>query len=517
MNGLAAIGNLGWLAASLPEYRRFQRAAGNVEATQRSRLERYLRDNADTAFGRQYGLADIRSFEDYAGRVPVQGYEEFEPWIQRIANGESRVLTADPVRLFEPTSGSSGPSKLIPFTASLQQEIRQAVATWSSRNFLSQPDLLLGRAYWSLTPQMDVPEWPDSKVPIGFDEDSAYLGGIAQWLINRTLVADPTLRDAHDMDTFWRSTLSMLLKTRDLRLISVWHPSYLELLFQRLQETWGALLEDLKKMDPRRARDLEDAGCDDASKIWPHLRVISCWADGHAAATIPSLQKLFPQAAIQPKGLIATEGVVTIPLGDQRPLAIRSHFFEFIDDSGNARGSWQLEEGRRYTVVMTTGGGLYRYRLGDNVEVDGFYRYTPTLRFLGRDDAVSDYRGEKLSEEFAGQAIRNVLEANELEARFAMLAVEDPVDPAYVLYLETDSVLPDTLAEQIETELCTNPHYELCVRLGQLGKARVSRIDGNGYDIYSKRLSDSGMRIGDIKPTPLSRQSGWSRFFTGSA
>ena len=95
-----------------------------------------------------------------------------------------------------------------------------------------------------------------------------------------------------------------------------------------------------------------------------------------------------------------------------------------------------------------------------------------------------------------------------------MLAVEDESStPAYVLFLETDAGLPADLAEQLERELCANPHYELCVRLGQLNKARIMRIGGGGFELYSKRLSEAGMRIGDIKPTPLSRQSGWSRFF----
>jgi hypothetical protein len=245
MNIGAAVGNIGWLAASLPEYRRFMRDAGNPEASQRARLEHYLRENADTAFGRHYDFASLCSPGDYAERVPIQGYDAFEPWIDRIANGEARVLTADPVRLFEPTSGSSGPSKLVPYTASLQREIRQAVAAWSSKNFLSQPGLLFGRAYWSLTPQMSLPERPGSAVPIGFDEDSAYLGGAAQKLINRTLVAAPALRDLHDMDAFWRSTLLMLLRSTDLRLVSVWHPSYLVVLVERLREQWASLLEEL--------------------------------------------------------------------------------------------------------------------------------------------------------------------------------------------------------------------------------------------------------------------------------
>ncbi len=238
MNAGAVIGNLGWFAASLPEYRRFKRDAYKVEETQRRQLRYYLKQNAETAFGREHGFANIDSWEEYSDRVPLRGYDEFEPWISRIAAGKIGVLTTDPVRLFEPSSGSSGPAKLIPYTQSLQREIRQAVALWSAHNFLSQPDLLLGRAYWSLTPQMNVPQSVESVIPVGFDEDSAYLGGIAQHLINRTLATHPALLHVNDMEKFWHLTLLMLLQCPDLRLISVWHPSYLQLLIERLRNNW---------------------------------------------------------------------------------------------------------------------------------------------------------------------------------------------------------------------------------------------------------------------------------------
>lgn len=527
MNTGAAIGNLSWLTSSLPELRRFRRDAVDLEGTQRKLLRNYLLRNADTAFGRQHGFRDIRGFDDYAKRVPARAYDELEPWIGRIAAGEERVLTADPVRLFEPTSGSSGPSKLVPYTGDLQREIRQAVAVWSAGNFLAQRDLLFGRAYWSLTPQMAVSQSPGSVVPVGFDEDSAYLGGMTQTLINRTFATHPALRRVGDMDDFWRLTLLMLLNCGDLRLISVWHPSYLALLIERFRTHWSSLLQDLADGVslaepalripgvPARASQLESAGCDDLYGIWPRLQLISCWADGYAAASIPQIRALFPGVTIQAKGLVATEGIVTIPFADKRPLAYRSHVFEFFDDGGQVHAPWQLEKDVGYFVAITTGGGLYRYRLGDRVKVEDFYHDVPCLHFVGREDRVSDYFGEKLGEDFVGEVIRDVLSQFHPAPRFAMLALDDCLDrPAYVLYIEVDGELLESLPQQLERELCANLHYELCVRLGQLGKARVSRIQGSGYDAYAGRLTEMGMRLGDIKPTPLSRHSGWDRYFS---
>ena len=57
----------------------------------------------------------------------------------------------------------------------------------------------------------------------------------------------------------------------------------------------------------------------------------------------------------------------------------------------------KLRKGNEYEVVVTTSGGLWRYRLGDRVLVDGFVQKTPSLRFLGRPGNVSDLFGEKAS------------------------------------------------------------------------------------------------------------------------
>jgi len=526
MNIGATFGNLSWLAASLPEYRRFKRAARKLESTQRNRLDHYLGRNAGTAFGLQHNFASINSWEEFAEQVPVRDYDDFEPWISRIAAGEPKVLTQDPVRLFEPSSGSSGPAKLIPYTQSLQREIRQGVAVWSASNFLSQPELLTGRSYWSLTPQMGAMASTESGIPIGFDEDSAYLGGITQYLINHTLATKSALRLVSDMDVFWHVTLLMLLQCKDLRFMSVWHPSYLGLLIARLRRSWPSLLQDLEsgyslnapalhiRRSPARAHELRSVGCDNLHLIWPKLHTISCWTDGHAATSIPPLRSLFPEVTLQAKGLLATEGFVTIPQGELRPLAIRSHVFEFLDNDDTAFAPWQIEKGKEYSVVITTGGGLYRYRLGDRIRVDGFFDEVPSLTFIGKEDQVSDFYGEKLNENFVANVFNTVFAQHNIDPRFALLAIEESLTtPAYVLYLELDGEIPGSMALQIDQALRENPHYDLCIRLGQLGNAQIARVQNGAFSLYTQRLSDMGMRLGDIKPTPLSRHNGWHQCF----
>ena len=77
MRPSAAFANVAWLAASLPEYLRFRRAATRTATTQRGLLQRYVRNNADTAFGQMHDFAGIHSYEDWATAVPVRAYDDY--------------------------------------------------------------------------------------------------------------------------------------------------------------------------------------------------------------------------------------------------------------------------------------------------------------------------------------------------------------------------------------------------------------------------------------------------------
>jgi GH3 auxin-responsive promoter len=499
---------LPWIATNLGGYLRFRAALEDPEETQRDLLARYLRENAETAFGRTHRFGEIRSAEEFQERIPLATYADFEPWIERIASGETNVLTRSPVRALELTSGSSAAAKRIPYTAAMQKEIRRTVAPWVFDLYKDRPGLALGCSYWSITPVALEEERADGPVKVGFEEDSEYLGGFWKRLVDSTLAVPGSVRFARDVETFRFLTLLHLLRRRDLTLISVWHPSFLTLLIEALPELWERLIE---KIQPARAAELRRIGPRDLTRIWPRLGLISCWGDAHAALHLEEVRRVFPSVEIQPKGLLATEAFVTIPFAGQHPLAVRSHFFEFLEGD-QPRMAHQLAAGGIYSVVVTTGGGLYRYCLEDRVEVKGFVGRTPSLRFLGKEGHVSDLRGEKLHESFVASALERAFRRLGAAPRFAMLA---PDENGYTLYLEIQAPVPPELAETIEEELAANPHYRTCVTLGQLAPARVFVIEGDAFARYVQRCREQGQRIGDIKPLALSTLSGWSSVFGG--
>src|SRR5450432_3212930 len=124
---IAAAANLAWIASQAGAAGRFRRQLRAPEETQEAILRALLRRNAGSRFGRQHAFAGIRTVGEFAARVPLATYQDLEPWVDRIRRGEPDGLTVDPVTHLVPTSGSSGPRKLIPFTARLQREFDAAI------------------------------------------------------------------------------------------------------------------------------------------------------------------------------------------------------------------------------------------------------------------------------------------------------------------------------------------------------------------------------------------------------
>ena len=546
-----------WSLLCLPESRAFHRALGDIAGTQRRLLTRLLRRNADTVYGRRYGFGRLRSVAEYQARVPLSTYDDYREAIERIGAGERRVLTQDPVLLLELTSGSTAPTKHIPYTAALKAEFGRAIAPWIVDLYRHDRRLLVGQAYWSVTPVTRRDEHTPGGIPVGFEEDSQYFGRLQGALIRSILAVPPLVRLIDDMEAFRYVTLLFLLRSRSLALISVWSPTFLTLLVGRLPAWWPRLAGDIARgtisppaslapalrarlsamLRPDRHRAAEiraafEAGGDPGAvhaRLWPCLRLISCWTDAHAALYVPEIARLFPQARLQGKGLLATEGIVSFPLTGQAgaALAIRSHFFEFLP-ADSRRGevtasppllAHQLDPGGCYAVVITTGGGLYRYQLHDLIQVAGHLGACPLLRFLGKASHISDRFGEKVTEHHVRQALDDLLVRYAVSPAFAMVACETEAGRyAYTLFVEANGQ-PDAtlraLGVALEAALGENYHYRYCRELGQLDALRVFRVDDGALETYLSVCQAHGQRAGDIKPVALHRHDGWSRAFRG--
>lgn len=550
-----AAANRLWLALCRAEHRRFMKGLPQFREAQEYLLARILAENADTVYGRRLGFAEIRTMRQYQERVPLADYDDLRPHIDAMARGDERVLTAQPVRLFELSSGSASASKMIPYTADLRSQFQRAVQVWIRDLYGAYPALARGAAYWSITPVAHEARRTPGGIPVGFEEDSEYFGALERFLLGLLFATPPELKHVADTEAFRYATLLFLLREENLALISVWNPTFLTLLFGRFREWLPALCRDLragtvnppegaldqalrKRLAARLGRHPNRAAAIEAlhaardgdpallELLWPRLSLISCWTSGNAAFSVPRVRELFPGVPIQGKGLLATEGMVSFPLAGHpgSVLAYRSHVFEFIprDAAGTEAApltAGDLAEGGTYSVVLTTGGGLYRYRIHDLVRVVGFLHGCPLIDFISKEEKVCDYFGEKVNEHHVQDVLRRAFEAADLAPVFSLVAPD--TDGAgnwwYTLYLQTpesdERLAP--LAATVEAGLCENYHYGYCRRLGQLGSMRIFRVTAGGAETYLRVCCAGGMRMGDIKPATLHTGTAWSREFQG--
>lgn len=450
-------------AALLASLERWSAAPGDGWTRLRGLLEKH----ADSAFGRHHGFSAIRSLEDFREAMPPMDYEAHRSWVERAAAGEKRVLGCDEPIGFERTSGTSSRAKWIPVTPGLQEEFARGLAAWFRGWERRCPELFAGRAYWAISPPGMIPETTAGGLPVGMAGDGAYFPSevgerLAEWLVVPELSGEAA--DVFD------ETAATLLATPDLSVVSVWSPTFLLGIDAAVRKLRGDLTW---------------------REIWPRLVLVSCWADGSSAAWIPRLRERLGGIPIEAKGLLATEGITSLPDGiDGRPrLAGECHWHEFLDEAGQFTASSDLMLGGIYEVLLTTGGGLFRYRSGDRVRVDGRGADgLPRLFFIGRAGTASDLVGEKLDE----------LQVLEAMVGHGFL-VADPKRPGYDMWLEVPA-----RAATAERLLRRNPYLDQALALRQLSPMVVRKLpDGWCFRLTSALASHRGCRLGDVKPPVL--------------
>jgi len=490
----------------------FMHTLQHPREAQQALLKRLIRTLAVTTYGQACKMSATDDYAAYATKVPIVVYDDLRPWIERQQSAEGPVLVAEPVQFYAKTSGSAGSAKAIPYTRSLQRSFTRMCLVWIGDLLAHGPRFETGHIFLSMSPTFQATQTTQHGRSIGLDDDTAYLTRRVRGLLMPFLVVPPSVQRLHNPAEF-RSMLSvLLLAAEELEVISIWNPTFLEVLLEYMQDNATALVRTLqaghityrqethafKPLSKRRAELLQQSTIP-WTQVWPHLKLISCWTSAHARGAAQRLRDHFPGVPMQGKGLLATEAPLTLPVsGASGCVPLSSEvFYEFCDAQGNLALLHDLSIGQEYDIVLTQHGGLYRYRIGDRVRVTHFYQATPCLEFVGRSDAVCDLTGEKLHERFVQTCLERL---SRPESRFHILV---PVLPAqgvgyYLLVVDRLLTTPVALATALDEALCAAYHYRRARRLSQLGPVQVWVVPG-ACEKYYQYWIDKGMKWGDIK------------------
>ncbi len=510
-------------AACYRSYARFRDQRFDLEKVQRLKLKNLLRQVAAARIQPAW-QGDIPSWESFRQAYPVTRYADWQKAIRDQRQGREN-LTSSPIVRYQPTSGSSEKLKMIPYTRAFLKELDGAIGPWLASMYRRHPGLKGGAHYWSVS---WLPQNQYEDLRGNLNDDSELMGGAKRWLASHAQAVSPDVALASSPGDVAFASLCYLVARSDLRMLSVWSPTFaLQLLdslplwgeeIQRVlvSGSWGARQTALASLkaprNPARAtvldRAMQEQPHDAARLLWPDLALVSAWDTADAAPWAQQLRGRLPQAGFEGKGLWATEGVVTIPVDGLYPLAYQSHVYEFEDlRSGGILAPWELREGDEVSPILSGGNGLLRYQLDDRMVVSGFWGGLPCFSFLGRRNGV-DLVGEKMSPEAARQALQDVAARHGLEP-VTLLAVDGQGrgKSAYVaIFSQPGKTLEPMFQEQVgrdvEAALGGHFHYALARDLQQLVPA-TAVVVADGWQLYQQIAMAGGMIEGNIKPEPV--------------
>lgn len=346
---------------------------------------------------------------------------------------------------YEFTSGSSGPKKSIPYTSELKKSFSTMFILWTNDILRHAPvKLETGVLYMSISPRLGEHG--------GLEDDSAYVSPLIRPILRRFLAVDPSLQRVQNGEEFFFQLARELLSRKDLEIISIWSPTY-----------FLSLLDYIIQNQTR----LGFRG--NFNDHWPKLKIISAWSSGESHRSFEMLKDIFPHVWFQGKGLLATEGPMTIPWimsGSYLPL-VNQIGYRFSCQDGSAKNLDELEPGMVYEIAPWFPNNENFYPMGDLVQCTGFYRKTPMLEFTGRKGDQSDMVGEKLS----GPVLTKLCAS--YYGDFVVLPVEEPRH--YVFLVDESSLKNKREAEDILQDI---HHYKLARELNQLLPAKTVLVKG---------------------------------------
>lgn len=526
-------------AADLAYRRPFLRAARDPRRTQEQALQRILRANAATTFGRSYGFEGLSSLDAYRAAVPVQTYEGLEAAIQTQAEHGVPALTCEPPLFYARTSGTTGPARDFPVTATAQrvqrtaQRILAASIYRCSRFFLGSV-ACFGGAY------------VEGRLPSGqpFGSASGQTHATTPAFVRKKFVVSSAAQELHDPLEKYHLYALCALRVPDLTGLIAANPSTFVSVIRHIETCAEAVLRDLTDGSftitappspaaraavgratpcPGQARRLQAAlGDMRLDAIWPHLSALACWTGGNCRPALDRLAPLLPPAVRTIEiGYRASEFVGTINVDAANNLCLpdlRHTIFEFVEQDSWERGDadfrWldQIEEGRRYYLFATTVSGLYRYHINDVVEVAGRFAHCPGLRFVQKGQGVTSITGEKLHESQVLEAVRLAAPAAGLPPAF-FIALADPQAARYRLFYETGQPWPglaETLSAGLDRSLAAlNIEYAAKRGSERLHAPGVTLLAPGAGEALKRHMIANGQREAQCKLPVLADAGRW--------
>jgi len=538
-----------------PTLSRFDARCEHPMAEQEKLLLALLRENADTVFGRRFGFGDVDSFSRFQKQVPITEYDDIQPYVEASRRGEPAQLTRARPVFYAMTSGTTGPAKYIPVTEASRHAKSRLMRLWLAGLLHDHPDVLDGCVLQPASPEVEQ-HAPDG-TPCGAEAGHAYRN---MPKVMRSVYPVPyEVCEIPDYDARYYATLRVAVM-HPVTVIGTPNPSTILLLARDLGRHTERLIRDVRdgtldatmaippeirrqiehdlRADPKRAVFLERAAAAGDGRlsprhVWPSMVALACWKGGSVRLYLDQLAPYFPEGLrLRDLGWLASECRGSVPLsdeGDSGPLAIATNVYEFFPADSDRKPAPtdlltvdQLEVGGRYLVYVTTAGGLCRYAMHDILEVTGFHRRTPSVRFVQKEKGIVSFTGEKLTETQVLAAVDETFDQRRGKGSFIAAVGQPPAvgqEPSYLFLVEYDTP-PDgedaaRTARELDSALARhNIEYASKRKSGRLAPPVLRVLESGEFDAYQRRRLQAGAQDGQLKILRLTDDQAFAHNFS---
>lgn len=467
----------------------------------------------DNGFARLKNMSFADAYHDYKGRVPIRSYQEFmtdyfyrdQPSLSSGRSAPNLVNLTWPgtTRMFCETSGTTAPTKFIPFSDQMFAQNRRAALDMISCYLAANPQsrILNGKIlYMSGSTSL-------TKVKRGVwsGDMSALTLRFRPWYLSPFVEPKPEI-SALPWEAKLQAMAELLLRDDRIRVISG-VPPWIILLLKRCQEIGGKPLRDLL---PNLELIIHGG-----TSIKPYRNEFEYLFDGK----LPNLLELLP----------SSEAFMAFQQPGEAQMRLTPYygvFFEFVrfedlDGQGqpaphaDAIPLEQVEIGQRYAVILSTCSGLWRYHIGDTIRFTSTAPYL--IEFTGRDRFL-DKLEEKVTQGEVEQTVANLNRINGWNVREFMVGADIPGRRhQWVLAVQDDGLNSDDATRILDTTLCDlNADYATFRSQGRINAPDVMLVPEDG--IYQWSQAERGKlggqtKIPHIDPTPDSSMIAGLRSF----
>ncbi len=343
-----------------------------------------------TEIGNQYDFNSIKTYTDFAKRIPITTYEDNESNYERARKGESNIFWPTPIKWFAKSSGTTNAkSKFLPVSNESLEECHYAASK----------DLLC----------LYLNNNPDSELFLG---KSLRLGGSKElYKENGTVFGDLSAILIDNMP-FWAEFSST--PSNEVSLMPDWETKMQAIVDKTINENVTSLLGVPSWVLVLLNQVVESTGKNNLFEIWPNLEVYF-----HGGVSfdpyLEQYKKLLPKNNfLYYETYNASEGFFAIQdRNNSKELLLMLDygiFYEFIPmDTYDSPKEIviplsDVELGKNYAIVITTNAGLWRYKIGDTIRFTSINPFR--IKVTGRTKHHINVFGEELIIENAEVALR---------------------------------------------------------------------------------------------------------------